>query len=726
MVFKLRFDDRLSLLRQRLRPSDEPARNWMRRNWRSLSALAILVVGVLGFDAWLTTCGFESCPSRGEIRAFRPGEGGRIVDRNDQFLGRIAIVRRVNVPLDAIPVHVRQAFLATEDRRFYQHHGLDWRGVIRATVSNVRHLGVREGFSTITMQVARNSFLVNKRYGRTLRRKLIELRLTRLIESELTKDQILELYLNLIYLGNGMNGVEAASRDLFGKSVDRLSVTEGAMLAALPKGPSAYTPRDHYERGLRRRNLVLSLMAQTGYLTSSQAAHAAELPLRIAEDEWRPDTRNEPLALDAVRALIDSIRPDALKEGDVTVYTTLDLAAQRAADRAVLKQTTTITRETQYAGGRVKDAAQGALVALDPRSGDIRALVGGRRSKRGFNRAFNAKRQPGSAFKPFVYAAAIHAGMTPATLVDDEPVEVAQGRSVWRPANYDNSYIGTITLTKALAVSSNAAAVRVSQTVGIPNVIQAARRNGISSPLPNFPAMALGAVEVSPLELVAAYAPFANGGLRVRPRLVRRIEAADGTVLWSAEIAPADTVMDARDAYQITSMLRGVVDYGTARTIRDMGVRGAVAGKTGTTNNAGDVWFVGYTPSLVAGVWFGYDTPRPIAPRASGGHLAAPAWADFYMNGWREPASSATAWQPPPGMTMRVIDSETGMLAGEWCPEKKREYFKPGTEPTEVCNVHYEPQDVPVFDEPGSNPVPEPIRRGVDGIGKVLRKIFRF
>ena len=726
MVFKLRFDDRLSLLRQRLRPSDEPARVWMRRNWRSLSALALLVVGVLGFDAWLSTCGFESCPSRGEIRAFRPGEGGRIVDRNDQFLGRIALVRRVNVPLDAIPVHVRQAFLATEDRRFYQHHGLDWRGVIRATVSNVRHLGVREGFSTITMQVARNSFLVNKRYGRTLRRKLIELRLTRLIESELTKDQILELYLNLIYLGNGMNGVEAASRDLFGKSVDRLSVTEGAMLAALPKGPSAYTPRDHYERGLRRRNLVLSLMAQTGYLTSSQAARAAELPLRIAEDEWRPDTRNEPLALDAVRALIDSIRPDALKEGDVTVYTTLDLAAQRAADRAVVKQTTAITRETQYAGGRVKDAAQGALVALDPRSGDIRALVGGRRSKRGFNRAFNAKRQPGSAFKPFVYAAAIHAGMTPATLVDDEPVEVAQGRSVWRPANYDNSYIGTITLTKALAVSSNAAAVRVSQTVGIPNVIQAARRNGISSPLPNFPAMALGAVEVSPLELVAAYAPFANGGLRVRPRLVRRIEAADGTVLWSAEIAPADTVMDARDAYQITSMLRGVVDYGTARTIRDMGVRGAVAGKTGTTNNAGDVWFVGYTPSLVAGVWFGYDTPRPIAPHASGGHLAAPAWADFYMNGWREPASSVTAWQPPPGMTMRVIDSETGMLAGEWCPEKKREYFKPGTEPTEVCNVHYEPQDVPVFDEPGSNPVPEPIRRGVDGIGKVLRKIFRF
>ncbi|MEO8619941.1 MAG: PBP1A family penicillin-binding protein [bacterium] len=725
-MYSLRLRDRLALIRQRLRPTDEPARVWLRRRWRSLTALALLCVGIITFDAWLNTCGFEGCPSRSGIRAFRPGEGGRIVDRNDKFLGRIALVRRVNVPLDAIPLHVRQAFLATEDRRFYQHNGLDWRGLFRAAATNIRHLGVREGFSTITMQVARNSFLVNKRYGRTLRRKFIELRLTQLIESELTKDQILELYLNLIYLGNGMNGVEAASRDLFGKSVDKLTVSEGAMLAALPKGPSAYTPRDHPERGLKRRNLVLSLMAQNGYITPAQAATVAEEPLEIAEDEWRPDTGNEPLALDAIRALIDSIRPDALKEGDVTVYTTLDLNAQRAADRAVLKQTTAVTRETQYAGTHVREAAQGALVALDPRTGDIRALVGGRRAKRGFNRAFNAKRQPGSAFKPFVYAAAMKAGMTPSTLVDDEPVEVAQGRNIWRPSNYDDKYLGTISLTKALAVSSNAAAVRVSQTVGIPNVILAARRNGISSPLPNYPAMALGAVEVTPLELVAAYAPFGNGGLKVHPRLVRRIEAADGTLLWSAEIAPADTVMDARDAYQITSMLRGVVDGGTAKTIRDMGATGPIAGKTGTTNNATDVWFVGYTPTLVAGVWFGYDTPRQIAPHATGGHLAAPAWADFYMNGWKEPASSADGWPPPLGMTMRVIDPESGMLAGEWCPERKREYFKPGTEPTEVCNVHTEPFREPVFDEPRSFPVPDPIKKGVNGLGRLLKKIFRF
>lgn len=716
------------MFRQRLLHAPaEPARVWMKRRWRSLALLGGLGVAVIAFDAWLGTCGFAGCPSRSEIRGFRPGEGGRIVDQNDRYLGRIAIVRRVNVPLSEIPLPVREAFLATEDRRFYQHNGLDWRGFFRAAAANIRHLAVREGFSTITMQVARNSFLVNQRYGRTLRRKLIELRLTRLIEGELSKDQILELYLNLIYLGNGMNGVETASRDLFGKHVSELSVSEGAMLAALPKGPSAYTPRDHYDRGLRRRNLVLSLMAETGYITPAEAERARSTPLRIAEDEWRPDTGNEPLALDAVRVFIDSILPDALKDGDVTVYTTLDLAAQRAADRAVLKQTTVITRETQYAGGRVKDAAQGALVALDPRTGDIRALVGGRRSKRGFNRAFNAKRQPGSAFKPFVYAAGLRSGMTPATLVDDEPVEVAQGRKIWRPANYGDSYTGTITLAKALAISSNAAAVRVSQTVGIPNVIDVARRNGISSPLPNFPAMALGAVDVTPLELVAAYAPFANGGLRVHPRLVRRIEAADGTILWSKEIAPLDTVMDPRDAYQLTSMLRGVVDDGTARVLREMGVDGPVAGKTGTTNDADDVWFVGYTPSLVAGVWFGYDTPRPIAPHASGGHLAAPAWAEFYLNGWKEPASSENAWRPPPGMTMRVIDPTTGMLANEWCPDRKREYFKPGTEPTEICNVHTEeqPDYIPMPDDDPNRP-PDPVRRATEGIGKVLRRIFHF
>jgi 1A family penicillin-binding protein len=683
----------------------------------------VFLLLVLAAGSWTATCGFAGCPSTADILAFRPSEGGRVLDRAGAPIGRLTYVRRVNVPLSRVPRHVRAAFIAVEDRRFYYHHGVDWRGAARALVRNISRGDVSEGFSTITMQVVRNAFVPRLAQERTLRRKLIEIRLAYRLERALTKQQILALYLNVIYLGNGAYGVEAASRDLFGKSVDRLTVAEGATLAALARGPSLYAPRRHPDRAVTRRNLVLTVMAREHYLSDTLAARARAEPLRLSPAEWRP-REDRSFAIDPVRAAVDSLLGDDEQVGDLIVYTTLDGRAQRVAEAAVRRQADAIERSADRAG---RDTLQGAFIALDPRNGELRAIVGGRRYvPGGFNRALTARRQPGSAFKPFVYAAALRAGMTPATLVDDEPVEVAQGRSIWRPANYEGNYIGTITLTKALAVSSNAAAVRVSQTVGIPSVIQAARRNGISSPLPSYPAIALGAVDVTPLELVAAYAPFANGGLRVHPRLVRRIEAADGTVLWSAEIAPADTVMDPRDAYQLTSMLRGVVDNGTARTIRDEGVRGPVAGKTGTTNNAADVWFVGYTPTLVAGVWFGYDTPREIAPHASGGHLAAPAWADFYLNGWREPASSADGWTPPPGMTMRLIDPGTGMLANQWCPIRKREYFKPGTEPTEVCNVHTEPVDQEAPWGTEAPPNQDPIQRGADGIGKILRKIFRF
>jgi membrane carboxypeptidase/penicillin-binding protein len=292
-------------------------------------------------------------------------------------------------------------------------------------------------------------------------------------------------------------------------------------------------------------------------------------------------------------------------------------------------------------------------------------------------RATNAKRQPGSAFKPFVYAAAIAAGLSPGTIVDDEPVEVMIGNEPWIPANYDDSYQGRTTMRRALMTSANAATVRISRVVGEQNVIAAARRNGIVSELQPHPSIALGALEVTPLELVTAYAPFANGGIRVQPRLVTRIEAPDGKVLWSQEIQRS-AAMDPRDAYEVTSMLRGAVDFGTGRTIRDYGVTGAVAGKTGTTNTGRDVWFIGYTPSLVAGVWFGYDTPHQIADRAAGGRFAAPAWADFYKTGWVE--RNGIDWLPPNGMVSAIIDPESGELATEYCPRRVREWFKPGQE----------------------------------------------
>jgi len=700
-----------------------------RRDGIIKGALAISILGVAVGDVWLATCGFDRCPTPRQIQAYRPDEGGRIYDRAGRLMGRLAIVRRVNVPISQVPRHVRQAFTATEDRRFYRHNGVDWRGFVRASVRNVRAFGVRQGFSTITMQAARNSFVVRKYRNRSLRQKLVELRVAKLMEQSLTKDQIFQLYLNAIYMGNGVFGVEAASRDLFGKSVSRLTMAEGAMLAALPKAPSVYTPRRNPKKALVRRNLVLSLMVKEGYISRDRFPGLAGTRLRIARNEWRPDTRGDSYALDAVRAITDS----ALKRGeedvaDVTVYTTLDSRAQTSADRAVRRRATAIQSESRAWYKGKNHSIQGAMVALDPRTGDIRALVGGRTYERGnYNRALQAKRQPGSAFKPFVFAAAMSAGYSPASDVRDEPIEVVQGRKVWSPSNYNDEYLGLITFRRALMRSSNAATVRVSQQVGLPRIIEAAHRMGIDSDIPSVPAVALGALDVSPMELVRAYAPFANGGYRVKPRLVRRIESREGTTLWSSEMTAPQRVIDARDAYQVTSMLRAVVDYGTGRPVRDNGARGMIAGKTGTTNNGTDVWFVGYTPTVVAAFWFGYDDPHSISRDASGGRLASPAWADFFKEGWREPVP-ADSWSPPAGLDEVVtIDPTTGWLAGEWCPAKKVEYFKPGRGPRTECMEHGPPEYQPEWQD--STSWEDQAAREVESFGKKIEKaigkIFR-
>src|SRR5678816_3752165 len=462
------------------------------------STLAISILAVIALNTWLFTCGFDECPSPRQIQTYQPDEGGRIYDRTGKLMGRLEIVRRLNVPISQVPVHVRQAFIATEDRRFYKHHGIDWRGFVRAALANVRAGGVREGFSTISMQAAQNSFVVKKYPNRSLRQKFIELRVARLMERSLTKDQILQLYLNAIYMGNGVYGVEAASRDLFGKSVGKITLPEAAMLAALPKAPSYYTPRRSPSRALARRNLVLELMVKAGYVSPGRLPGLKETRLRIAKDEWRPDTRADSYALDAVRAFADSVLSDRDERDtrDLTIHTTLDINAQRSADRAVARRAAAIQTESSGYWDGARHQIQGAMVALDPRNGDIRALTGGRKYERGnYNRALKAKRQPGSAFKPFVYVTALAAGYSPATDVRDEPVEVVQGRTVWTPANYGDEYLGLITFRRALMRSSNAAAVRVSQLVGLRPIIDNAHRMGIQSEIPNYPAVALGALD---------------------------------------------------------------------------------------------------------------------------------------------------------------------------------------------------------------------------------------
>ena len=661
----------------------------MNRRQRVFAGVVIVLLLLSGGTTlWMATCGLAGCPSTEQLRGYRPSEGSRVLDRHGAPLGRLAYVRRINVPLGRVPRHVRAAFVAAEDRRFYYHGGIDWRSVGRALVRNFRALEVREGFSTITMQVVRSAYLPHLAQERSLRRKLIEIELARRLERALPKQRILELYLNVIYLGNGTYGVEAASRDLFGKSVERLTVAEAALLAGLARGPSIYSPRRHPERARSRRGVVLAQMAAEGYLDRRRLARAEREPFRLAASGWRP-RRDLSQALDPVRAAVDSILGDDIDLlGDVVVHTTLDARAQRAGERAVGDRAAAIERGRTVREGR---ELQGALVAVDPRSGEIRALVGARRAVRhGFNRALDARRQPGSAFKPFVYAAALSDGYTPASLVDDSPVEITDGSRVWRPVNFDGEYAGAVTLRRALMTSANAAAVRLSRAVGERRVATLARRAGLRGHFDPVPSLALGVVEVTPLELVAAYAPFANGGHRVTPSLIRRIELADGTELWRAPARKAERVLGEAEAFQITSMLRSAVDGGTGHILRELGVRGPVAGKTGTTNNGADVWFVGYTPTIAAAVWFGHDAPREIARNASGGRLAAPAWAAFYRNGWKENAP-ASAWEPPVGLVSRTIDAYTGEIANEWCPTTQREWFKPGTEPVHICTRHNAP-----------------------------------
>ncbi len=655
-----------------------------RRVWVS-TAVLIGLSGATG-ATWYQSCGFDGCPTPAEIREWRPRAGDRLLAHDGQLLGMIDPVRRVPVALDKVPVPVREAFIAVEDKRFREHSGIDYRGVARAAVKNVLSGGVREGASTITMQLARNAFLTENTRG--WRRKALEVRFTGLLEGALSKDEILERYLNTIYFGNGMWGVEAASRDLLGKSISKATIADAALLAGLPKAPSSYSPRRDTQRARARRDVVLGVLVNAELMSSAEAERVRSRPVRVPSRAWRPDIPAHTWAVDVVRATLDSLESAGVlsaldRQRDLAIQTTIDVRAQRAAERAVA------TGAARVDGAR-RDArvhkTQAALVALDPGTGAVRAVAGGRAVEpRGFNRAFAASRQVGSTFKPFVYAAAIADGYTGNRMLSDEPLSIRTGRTVWTPTNYGGDQYGRMTMRTALTRSSNLATVRLAQDIGNDRIIETARANGITSTLPDVPSLSLGSASLTPVELTAAYAPFANGGWRVVPHVVTRIETADGELLWERAPSTRDRAMSIEDAFIVTSMLRSAVDYGTGRAVRELGVEGPVAGKTGTTNDGADAWFVGYSPSLVTGVWLGTDTPRSLGAAASGGRYAAPVWAQFMRNGWRSPERDR-AWPAPPSLVPRTIDMNTGLLAGDWCGEPQLEWFKVGTEPKESCD----------------------------------------
>ncbi len=632
-----------------------------------------LAAGFGGGALWVLSQGL---PQVSRLETFRPPSSTRVYAADGSLLAEFAVQRRTPVPLEDMPPHLIRAFLAIEDHRFFEHIGLNLGRIAKALLVDLLERRIVEGGSTITQQLAKVLFLTPER---TLRRKIREAILALEIERQYTKQEILEFYLNQIYLGNGAYGVAAAADVYFGKSVADLTLAEAALLAALPKAPARYDPFRNPERARRRRNLVLRRMAELGWVAPEDAREAAAAPLPD-RDPPAPRIKARYFVETVRRQLLERLGLDLVYEGGLRVYTTLDPAVQRAAEEALSRGLTAL--EKRHPGRTAP--VQGAVLVLDVRTGAVRAHVGGRNwSESPFDRAVQAVRQPGSAFKPFVYLAALEAGYTQASTVLDAPGAFPGARpdQPWEPSNYDRTFLGQMTFRMALAKSRNLPAVRVLMRVGRARVEAAARRLGLAGPLGQGPAEALGVGGVRLVELVRAYAAFASGGLLPEAHWIRAVYGADGRNLWPPPPAPR-RVIDPATAYVLTDMLRAVVREGTGRAARDLPF--AVAGKTGTTDDSRDAWFVGYTSRSAVGVWVGRDDNTPIGPRETGARAALPVWIEVVRAAAR--ANPPPPWPVPPAVRFVEIDVLSGRRATPACRHTAHAAFVRGTEPKTPCD----------------------------------------
>ena len=620
-------------------------------------------------------------------RIIVPPQSSLVFARDGSLIGELGKEKRTIVSIRTLPRYVGQAFVAVEDQRFYQHDGVDVVGIAGALKDAVR--GDPRGASTITQQLVGNMHpdLVDRR-DKSPMRKLREQSAAREMEKHYNKEQILEAYLNQISFGHGWYGIESASRHYFGKGAAQLTLAEAATLASMPKGPAIYDPVKAPDRVTERRNLVLTLMAQQKYITPAQAEGTKRVPLKTVP--------NAGFSVDA-SFFLDVVRIQAeragvpVSTGGYRAYTSLDPLLQRAANDALVAGIQDVESQQGYRhvkfASRPKgstDYLQGALVAVDPTTGDVRALIGGRDYRESsFDRVIDGMRQPGSAFKPIVYAAAIADSLTASTIIPDTAIAIQLDRGrVYRPDNSDNQFLGPITMREALAKSRNVVAVQLAERVGMDTIVQLARRFGIDAPVAPYPASAIGASALQPLDLVGAYTVFANLGAHVDPRFIYRIEDRAGNAVFTNPAAAPRAVIDPKVAFIVRDMMREVVERGTATSVRRYLPESIpVAGKTGTTNDNSDVWFVGMTPELVAGVWLGFDKPKTITAGAAGGTLAAPIFgkmmAEYYA------ARSSAQWTAPQGLIAAQLDRVSGQLADSTTPPERRytEYFLEGTEP---------------------------------------------
>jgi len=661
-----------------------------------------ILAGFIAFLVfWGAVFGVVSVLSRGLpslklIERYKPPLATEVFDRNGVPIYQFYIERRSSVSLRKVPKDLINAFIALEDRKFYQHWGIYLPGILRALYVDLTRGRVAQGASTITQQLARNMFLTQKR---NLKRKIREAVLAIRIERTFSKDQILERYLNQIYFGHGVYGVEAASRYYFGKSVSDLNLAECAMLAAIPRSPLLYSPYRNFKRAKRRQKLVLRIMKEGGFITDAEMKQALATPIALAGPQEERVEGIAPYFLDMVRKyVVQRYGEDFLYTSGGKIYTTLDLELQKIAEAAVDSFLDLYEEEYDLEPKKadyVRDTLnppqylQGALVAMDPYTGEIRALVGGRDyddSK--FNRVTQMRRQPGSAFKPFVYTAAIDNGYNPSDMLMDVPLalRIPGVEELWYPENYDGRYLGPITLRRALALSRNLATAHLILELGPSVVAEYARKMGIESSVPPYPSIALGSPTLSLLEITRAYATIANLGSKIDPYFVARIEDPEGRIL-EENFPRTVQVLDSSTAYIMVDMLKSVIEEGTGRLAwMSYGLQGAMAGKTGTTNEYRDTWFIGFSPRLLAGVWVGFDSLRTITEGAVGARFALPIWATFM----REAGAVDTLvdFPIPEGVAWAEVCSQTGMLATPYCPETRMEIFKVDNIPTVSCTLH--------------------------------------
>ena len=658
---------------------------------RLLLALAILTPSP-------TSAQGTSAPDTAAWTILPQPQASLVYARDGSVIGEIGKEIRTSVSIRTLPRYLPQAFIAVEDHRFYQHDGVDVVGIAGALKDNI--FGERRGASTITQQLVGNMHpTLIDRTDRSIGRKLDEQSAAREMEKHYSKQQILEAYLNQISFGHGWYGIESAAQHYFGKSASKISIAEAAALAAMPKGPALYDPLKYPDRVRQRRNVVLALMADQGFITEAQAKAAQDS--RLVTQPNGGYSAYSPWYVDVVR--VQATRAGVpVMQGGYRIYTGLDPVLQNAAVSALREETAALEAQPDYAhpkyvppnssthSSRTTDYLQGLVVALDPASGDVRALVGGRDyNDSQFDRAIDGMRQPGSSFKPIVYAAAIADSIPPNAMFADTALAInLPNKTVYRPENSDSKFLGEITLRDALAMSRNVVAVQVAMKLGMDSVAQLAYRMGINSPIAPYPSSAIGASVVQPLDLIAAYTTFANLGTPVEPRFIYRIEDPSRKIVFSREVRALAPALDPRVTYVVRDMMRDVVERGTAASIRRYLPKSIpAAGKTGTTNDNSDVWFVGLTPDVVAGVWLGFDKPISIAPGAAGGSLAAPVWgkmvARYYASKPDLVARAADQWVPPVGVIYGDFDRVTGQLANDQTPADQRytEYFVEGTEP---------------------------------------------